>query len=116
LEWGKENFAWRKDINMAARYMECILIVKNWNVATIKVMELQLTSLLYTVTVNIKNVLIKMKWKDNIFVELYISEQGTIPMEFLLRKSVRMLGDRKGRNFLQILLVFISDMNVVASG
>jgi hypothetical protein len=29
LEWGKENFAWRKDINMAARYMECILIVKN---------------------------------------------------------------------------------------
>jgi hypothetical protein len=30
LEWGKWNCAWRQNVNIAARNMECILYVKNY--------------------------------------------------------------------------------------
>jgi hypothetical protein len=44
--------------------------------ATVRILKIQLTCLLYTVTVNVKKVLIKMKWEDkNIFVPLYIGGQ-----------------------------------------
>jgi hypothetical protein len=57
-----------------------------------------------------------MKCEETLIWNCTSLDKESILLEFLLRMAVGFLADKKDRKFLQTHVVFISEMNVVASG